>query len=206
VAVAPVEIVPLKDGDIDEAGAACARAFHDVGLMQLVLPNPLEREKSASVMFDQGIRFAKLVGVAYVPAGNPNGLLLGWRLPVAEPSLEQMMEAGLAPLHELIGKEPVARFEDLVGQIEAHQTRLISLPCWYLAVLGVDPVHQGKGIGSALVRAFLARADTDGIPSCLWTTTQANVGFYESFGYKVAAEDVVPDSELRYWIFERAPV
>jgi ribosomal protein S18 acetylase RimI-like enzyme len=205
VAVAPVEIVPLTDSDIYGAATVCARAFHDVELMTNVLPNPLEREKSASLMFDQGIRFASLVGVAFVPSGYPNGLLLGWRLPVGEPSLEQMMEAGLAPLHELIGEKPVAGFEHLVGHIEAHQTRLISPPCWYLAVLGVDPAYQGKGIGSALVREFQARADADGIPSCLCTTTPANVGFYESLGYRVVAEDIVPDSELRYWIFERAP-
>jgi ribosomal protein S18 acetylase RimI-like enzyme len=204
VAAAPVDIVPLTDGGVGEAAAACARAFHDVELMQLVLPDPVERKKSAPVMFDQAIRLAKLVGVAYVPAGIPNGVLPGWRLPVAEPSLERMLEAGLGPLTELVGEETVARFEQLVGQIEAHQSRLISPPCWYLAVLGVDPDLQGKGIGGALVREFQARADADGIPSCMWTTTPANVGFYESLGYSVAAEDVVPDTNLRYWIFDRA--
>jgi ribosomal protein S18 acetylase RimI-like enzyme len=204
VAAAPVDIVPLTNGGFFDAAVVCARAFHDVELMQLVLPDPVERKKSAPVMFDQAIRFAKLVGVAYVPAGNPNGLLLGWRLPAAEPSLEHMMEGGLGPLTELIGEAPVARFEQLVGQIEAHQSRLISPPCWYLAVLGVDPDHQGKGIGGALVREFQARADADGIPSCLWTTTPGNVRFYESLGYNVAAEDVVPDTILPYWFFDRA--
>jgi len=201
-----VDVVPLTDGDIEAASSACARAFHTVELMDLVLPDSAERSRLAPVMFEQGIRFAKLIGEALVPAGRPSGLLLSWKIPHAEPSLEQLVEAGLRPLGELIGEDAVRRFERLVLPIEEHQAQLIPQPCWYLAVLGVDPEHQCEGIGSALVRSFTARAEADRIPSCLWTTTEANVGFYESLGFSVVADAVAQDCDLRYWIFRRDPI
>jgi len=37
---------------------------------------------------------------------------------------------------------------------------------WYLEHVGVDPDHQGGGIGSALVKFGLVRAAQDGIPAC----------------------------------------
>jgi GNAT superfamily N-acetyltransferase len=126
-------------------------------------------------------------------------------MPPVEPSVERMIEAGLRPLHEIIGEEPVHRFEQLVNPIEEHQARLVPSPCWYLGLLGVDPARQGTGIGSALVRAFLKCAAEDGFPTCLWTTTESNVEFYKRLGFEVIAADVVAGSDLPYWIFRQDP-
>ncbi len=156
-------------------------------------------------MFEQGIRYAKLVGKVFVPAKEPVGLLYGWRMPPAEPSVERMIEAGLQPLQVIIGEETVHRFEELVNPIEEHQARLVPSPCWYIGLLGVDPAEQGTGIGSALVRVFLKCAAEDACPTCLWTTTESNVEFYKRLGFEVIAADVLAGSDLPYWIFRQEP-
>jgi hypothetical protein len=196
VAAAPVDIVALTDGCVEEAAAACARAFHDVELMQLVLPDPVERKKSAPVMFDQAIRFAKLVGVAYVPAGNPNGLLLGWRLPVAEPSLERMMEAGLAPLPDL---------NTSLGRSKRIRVASFRRPVGIWPCLASTRTTRGKVSAARSCANFRrGRTPTALLRACGRRHRETLVGFYESLGYNVAAEDVVPDTNLRYWIFDRA--
>lgn len=60
----------------------------------------------------------------------------------------------------------------------------------YLNFLGVDPEHQGKHYGIALLDALrdlaLARTDLAGV--YLETATEANVPYYSSHGYKVIGE------------------
>ncbi len=61
-------------------------------------------------------------------------------------------------------------------------------PHWYLHVAGCAPSAQGRGLGRAVVRAGLERADRDGVPACLETSNPANLGFYGSLGFAVTHE------------------
>jgi GNAT superfamily N-acetyltransferase len=58
-------------------------------------------------------------------------------------------------------------------------------PHWYLGALGVDPSVQGTGVGSALVRALVARASRDDLPAYLETDRPDNAAFYERRGFAV---------------------
>ena len=58
----------------------------------------------------------------------------------------------------------------------------------YLWFLGVAPAAQGRGVGSALLRAANARLDAAGMPAYLETGTTRNVALYERHGFKVLSE------------------
>ncbi len=58
-------------------------------------------------------------------------------------------------------------------------------PHWYLSMLGVDPACQGRGLGSALLKAGLARCDAEGLPAYLESSNPKNVPLYERFGFEV---------------------
>jgi ribosomal protein S18 acetylase RimI-like enzyme len=60
-----------------------------------------------------------------------------------------------------------------------------SQPHWYLPLIGVDPVHQGKGYGSALLQHALLRCDRDHAPAYLESTNPANLRLYERHGFEV---------------------
>jgi GNAT superfamily N-acetyltransferase len=57
-------------------------------------------------------------------------------------------------------------------------------PHWYLPIIGVEPSRQGTGIGSALLRPGLARADEWGLACYLDTGQPRNVRFYNARGSK----------------------
>lgn len=58
-------------------------------------------------------------------------------------------------------------------------------PHWYLSMIGVDPARQGMGLGSALLKAGLARVDADHLPAYLESSHPRNVPLYERFGFEV---------------------
>ena len=59
------------------------------------------------------------------------------------------------------------------------------------SVLGV----QGRGIGTALIRTFVARDAADHLPACWATWTPRNVAFYRRTGGELVGEGVAPGAK-----------
>jgi ribosomal protein S18 acetylase RimI-like enzyme len=60
-----------------------------------------------------------------------------------------------------------------------------SEPHWYLPLIGVDPLHQHKGYGSALLRETLRRCDRDHVAAYLESTNPANIPLYQRHGFEL---------------------
>jgi ribosomal protein S18 acetylase RimI-like enzyme len=56
-------------------------------------------------------------------------------------------------------------------------------PHWHLALLGVDPLRQGEGLGSALLDYSLTRMGVD--LAYLENSNPANIPLYERFGFQL---------------------
>ena len=57
-------------------------------------------------------------------------------------------------------------------------------PHWYLPMIGVDPIAQGRGYGSALLSPVLEHCDRNGLPAYLESTNPRNIALYERFNFK----------------------
>ena len=58
-------------------------------------------------------------------------------------------------------------------------------PHWYLPLIGVDPAHQGKGYGAALMAHALQQCDSDHTPAYLESTNPRNISLYQRHGFEV---------------------
>ena len=58
-------------------------------------------------------------------------------------------------------------------------------PHWYLPLLGVDPLHHGKGLGSALMEHALILCDQDNKYAYLESSNPKNVTFYKRLGFEI---------------------
>jgi ribosomal protein S18 acetylase RimI-like enzyme len=65
-------------------------------------------------------------------------------------------------------------------------------PHWYLPWIGVVPEAQGMGIGGALLRQGLARADADRMPVYAEATTRRAAAFYARHGFEEKATIDLP--------------
>ena len=75
----------------------------------------------------------------------------------------------------------VGRF--LVFDTELHRRHPAGTPHHYLAILAVRPDRQGRGIGTALLRAHHALLDRDGIPAYLEASSMRARRLYLAHGY-----------------------
>lgn len=57
-------------------------------------------------------------------------------------------------------------------------------PHWYLPLLGVDPAHHRRGLGSRLLQHVLRICDRDRMPAYLEATSPRNVSLYRRHGFR----------------------
>lgn len=100
---------------------------------------------------------------------------------------------GIAPDGEAMGaiigaNMPADRMEDGGALVEQMNRFHPKEPHWYLPLIGADPVHQGKGYGSALIAHALRRCDREGLPAYLESSNRANLPLYERHGFRVIGE------------------
>jgi len=76
---------------------------------------------------------------------------------------------------------------------------------FYLQFLGVDPDHQGKGVGSSLIKPILHICDRESCGAYLETSKEKNLGFYERHGFVVSNQIVTRSEAPPVWTMWRDP-
>ena len=100
-----------------------------------------------------------------------------WLAPGVSPDDEALGEIVQSTVHGSHLDE-VARVFELMAKY--HPTE----PHWYLPLIGVDPMYQGKGHGDALMTYALKRCDRDRLPAYLESTNPRNISLYRRHGFE----------------------
>jgi ribosomal protein S18 acetylase RimI-like enzyme len=103
----------------------------------------------------------------------------------------------------LLGEDAAIRFLSALDFIDPYHKEDVPEPHWYIMILGVDPVHHGKGLGKALMEPVMKKAEANGQPVYLETAQPANVSFYQKLGFSVLRELIDPTSGLKMWTFRK---
>ncbi len=73
----------------------------------------------------------------------------------------------------------------------------------FIFPIGVDPIYQGKGYASLLLRAKFVELDKQNIPCYLETNKKGNISLYQHFGFDVVEEGIIPGTTIPYWAMLR---
>jgi ribosomal protein S18 acetylase RimI-like enzyme len=103
-----------------------------------------------------------------------------WAMPLSQVIIEAVPN-GLAFRSGLVG---ALRTQLQIERLHAGH----STPHWYLGYLGTRHGRQGAGLGTQMLRAVLAGADTDGVPAYLESSNERNLPLYERSGFRVVGE------------------
>jgi len=100
-----------------------------------------------------------------------------------------------------LGEETVDRWDACFSAMDAVHPRE---PHAYLFLLGAEPVHQGRGLGSALLRHVTDRLDREGTPAYLEATCADNRRLYLRHGFVDCAEILLPDGPPMFPMWREA--
>jgi GNAT superfamily N-acetyltransferase len=185
--------------DIDSVTAALARAFHDDPVMHYLFPTADGRDRKLRAFFASEAKRALVKGKLETSGATMSQGAAIWFAP-GHWKLGGLEMLTQIPMILRFGKQ-TPRALRLLGQIEKVHPKE---PHWYLAVLGTDTAHQGKGIGSALLAPVLAMCDVEGLPAYLESSKEANIPFYNRHGFEVTCEVKAKDGPT-LWPMRREP-
>ena len=202
-AVAPVRLPPER---LAEAVAVLGGAVVDDPLFVSILPDTQQRVTGVPMLMAMFLRIGLAHGEVWVTPPPIRGVAC-WLSP-AHPTItaEDRNAAGWSEVAAAWGREAVNRYQAFIGDRDGAVSSLAPEPHWHLAWLGVEPGHQGQGIGSSLVRQMTTRADAEGMACWLFTFAPRNVPIYEHLGFRVTRDTNLPRSGLRLWVMARPPL
>ncbi len=193
------DVRPATMADRQAINRALVRGFDADPVARYLLRQDRHRTRAYSDIFD--IAFCKLTqphGETWI-AGNGDGAAL-WT-----PPSKWKMAPALTQLHRLIGCIGVTRIPHVLRVLDRVQKGHPSEPHYYLFAIAVDPSKQGRGIGSQLLAATLARVDSSNSPAYLEASTEANSRLYARHGFRVLEKIIMAPDAPPVWLMWRDP-
>jgi ribosomal protein S18 acetylase RimI-like enzyme len=159
-----------------------ARAFDADPVVSYFARDDAKRARAIETIFD--VSFWRLT----LPFGETWVTDDGRGVALWSPPDKWSTAGGILAGPQLIGAVGITRVVGRLRAVSRVQARHPKAPHYYLYALGVDPDHQGRGLGSALLREVLARCDSDGVGAYLEASTPGNARLYARHGFRVTEE------------------
>lgn len=186
--------------DVDTLGRSLASAFDDDPVWEWLLPDRSSFTRRAARILACVTQMHLGHQSVWMPAGGEAAGI--W----SPPKRYKVTPREFAPVaHRFLpaaGLSGLRRFASMAPVEKLHPPE----PHWYLAVLGTDQAHQGKGLGSAVMAPALAKADEAGVGCYLESSKESNIPFYARHGFEVTGTyDLGKGSGPRLWLMWRDP-
>lgn len=196
------EISRLRSGAFNAARATMGRAFRDYNLMAYA--KPAERLAAVSSLYGAILRDCLAHGEVYTLEST--AAVAGWLPPACPaPTFVRQARAGMLSIPWHFGWRGFRILDayDKVARRLHHDHA--PMPHWFLAAIGVDADRQGQGLGSALMRPMLERADREGLHCWLDTHQEVNVRLYQRHGFAVVEQATLPGHPIPVYGMLRPP-
>jgi ribosomal protein S18 acetylase RimI-like enzyme len=189
----------------ERAADALARGFASDPAWVWAVPDEHRRARVLPWFFRAATRYALRHGELHGTAEPALGAAIA--LPPEAPRLvgPNLARVGLWQMPLRAGAGGFRRFLVQWRVLEERHVADVPPRHWYVWLLGVDPAHQGRGTGGAVLGSVLARADEQRLPTYLDTTNERNLPFYERHGFRVAYAGAFPGGRCPFWTLVRAP-
>jgi ribosomal protein S18 acetylase RimI-like enzyme len=197
-------VAPLAPARIREAAAMLARSFHDDPLSLALFPGPRRRRWSLRSFMVASIRDALRHGEVW--AASDESRVVGaavWLGEGAYPlSSGRVARQAVAALVAMLTPRTLALGARLIAETQAVHPKE---PHSYLAVLGVEPSEQGRGIGARVLQPVLERLDREERAAYLETSKEGNIAWYARHGFDLTRTLEVRTGAPPIWTMWRSP-
>ena len=198
----------LSEDQTKSASEVLARAFQEDPYFVYLYPNAIERKIKSVNLLEYTILRGILSGEVFITSSDIKGIAVWHAYEIKDQKIRKQSK-------EIFRRRRKVRLEVFSDRLFLERYGIISekfdllrnehanFPHWELDVIGVDPIHQGKGYGSKLLRMKLSELDKLNSPCYLSTVNERIIEFFEHFGFEIVDKVVVPNSELKVWAMLR---
>ncbi len=203
-----MEAVPLERAQVREAVDALARAFDDDAVYRWLWSHPGRRARALRAFLAIPVRDAYDHGHVTVARNQERiAAVAAWLPPGAFPLSPRRKARAVPRMVRAAAADPpaFARLARFGANIEAAFPG--DRPA-YLAVVGVVPEAQGRGVGTAVLEPGLAMCDEAGSDCYLETANARAVPLYERLGFAVVSsgDQLAPGGPAHWRMRRPAPL
>ena len=197
------EIIRLEETQINQATETFIDAFSKDPMFDYLLPQAdNKKEKISRTFWKATLRYSQPLNHVYTTPEIKG--VAAWIPPGNFPlKLFRLLQLGLYKIPFQVGFKRLRKFGYLFSLLEKYHELDMHQPHWYLLGLAVSSSCQGQGIGGSLIQPILKKADEDGLPCYLETTTEAAVRFYQRHGFQILR---VEEEPIKIWTMKREAV
>ena len=194
----------LGKSHLDDGAALLARVFQNDPMMKYLAVDTTDMIKKTTPFYRANIRLGFTDGEVYT-LPSLEGIAVWLKPGNTDFTFGQFLRSGLLTATFSMGLKSFGRLMRSASFFDDVKKKAISGPHWVLVFLGVDPIHQNKGLGGHLIQPILAKADAEGLSCYLDSTNKRNLTFYQRHGFKIAANVKVPKGGPEIWAMVRQP-
>ena len=195
----PVAVRPVVPADVPALAGVLARAFARDPMVTWPLVTADDLPARIRATFEA-------VDTPFAAEGwmleAADGLGVMTLLPPGSSAREEQLGEATAPAIAALSPDGGERYERFWAWT---LSMLPDEPHWLLDQLAVEPDAQGRGLGGAMIRHALERAEAEALPLFLETAVPANLALYRRHGFEVFAEGDAPGGGPHVWFLRRNP-
>jgi GNAT superfamily N-acetyltransferase len=200
-----MEIIKLDPRQRKKAAEIVAAAFFDYPMFTFYFPNHKKRALVLPWYLGNVLNCALRYGDVYTTP-EISGVI--FTLPPGHTKITQSeyIQNGFLLTPLLLGIRDYQRSQECEKFVaDTHEKIMGDRPHYYLWGLTVDPNQKRKGIGTALLKPVIEKADLENKPIYLETHDEKNVAYYQSHGFSHIHTGKLLKYDLSIWCMVREP-
>ena len=198
-----MEITSLPPDQIKKASQVLAASFYDYPMFTFYFPNPTRRKRYLPWYFRNILTTAHRYGEIYA-TNDVSGVIFTLPPEHNKISIWEYAQNGFLFSPIILGFRNYVRSMACEGFVDETHEKLMKLrPHYYLWGVGVDPDRKKTGIGYALIKTVLDKADREKVPVYLETHLEANVPYYQKYHFSLIKSATIPKYNLPFWCMLR---
>jgi GNAT superfamily N-acetyltransferase len=181
---AAIAISALSEARRERAARVLARAFRDNPLNVAVVGSDESARRLRCNLHGMRASLAAAIRHGEALTASLDGCVAGGLIAVPPGAYPLPPPGPLRQFRCLLGQgfRAATRWGEVFESLRAHHP---TVPHWYLGTLGVDPPLQRRGVGAALLRAWIEHVDGWGAPAYLETDRESNLALYAGVGFEL---------------------